>query len=165
MNLLLRTMVIGALATALMDIWGVIRKPLFGFPRADYRLVGRWFAYMPRGRFQHTSIAATPPLHGEHLIGWSMHYAIGMSFAALLVWIGGPAWVARPTPGLALLVGLGTVVAPLLLMQPGMGAGVAASRTPNPTAARLQTFITHLVFGVGLYVAAWITALLFPLTR
>ena len=165
MNLFFRTLVIGALATGFMDIWGVIRKPLFGFPRADYRLVGRWFAYMPLGRFQHTSIASTPPMPGEHLIGWSVHYAIGISFAALLVWIGGSAWIARPTPGLAILVGVATVVAPLLLMQPGMGAGIAASRTPNPNAARLQTFLTHMVFGVGLYIAGCITASLLPLAR
>ena len=165
MNLFFRTLIIGALATGFMDIWGVIRKPLFGFPRADYRLVGRWFAYMPLGRFQHTSIASTPPMPGEHLIGWSVHYAIGISFAALLVWIGGSAWIARPTPGLAILVGVATVVAPLLLMQPGMGAGIAASRTLNPNANRLQTFLTHVVFGVGLYVAGSITALLLPLAR
>ena len=165
MDVFFRTLMIGVLATGFMDIWGVIRKPLFGFPRADYKLVGRWFAYMPRGRFQHPSIASTPPLRGEHLIGWSMHYAIGISFAALLVWVGGPAWFAQPSLGLALLFGLATVVAPLLLMQPGMGAGVAASRTANPNAARLQTFLTHLVFGVGLYVAGWITAFLLPLVR
>jgi Protein of unknown function (DUF2938) len=39
-------------------------------------------------------------------------------------------------------------------MQPSLGLGVAASRTPNPTQARLKSLMTHSVFGVGLYVCA-----------
>jgi hypothetical protein len=39
-------------------------------------------------------------------------------------------------------------------MQPGMGAGIAARRTPRPGAARLQSLVTHAVFGFGLYAAA-----------
>ena len=53
-----------------------------------------------------------------------------------------------------MLVGVVTVLAPFLIMQPGMGAGIAASRTPRPGAARLQSLITHAVFGFGLYLAA-----------
>ena len=67
--------------------------------------------------------------------------------------------MARPTLGPALAVGIGTVAAPFFLMQPGMGAGIAASRTPRPNAARLQSLLTHAVFGLGLYVAAWATSL------
>jgi len=62
MHLVLRTIVIGAIATGTMDVWGVLREPLLGFPRANYRLIGRWFAYMPRGKFHHTPIAASPPV-------------------------------------------------------------------------------------------------------
>jgi hypothetical protein len=38
-------------------------------------------------------------------------------------------------------------------MQPGMGAGIAGRRTPRPGATRIQTLITHALFGVGLYSA------------
>jgi Protein of unknown function (DUF2938) len=41
-------------------------------------------------------------------------------------------------------------------MQPGMGAGIAASRTPRPGAARVQSLLTHAIFGLGLYAAAWL---------
>lgn len=93
---------------------------------------------MPRGRFRHDSIAAAPAVRGERLIGWSAHYLIGIAFAAMLPGIWGLAWIQHPTIGPALIVGIGTVAAPFLVMQPGMGAGIAASRTPNPAAARLQ---------------------------
>ena len=33
----------------------------------------------------------------------------------------------------------------------GMGAGIAASRTPTPWKNRLRSLLTHAVFGAGLY--------------
>jgi DMSO reductase anchor subunit len=44
-------------------------------------------------------------------------------------------------------------------MQPGMGAGIAASRTRNPWSARLQSLVTHTIFGMGLYGAGLIASL------
>jgi hypothetical protein len=60
----------------------------------------------------------------------------------------------------ALSVGIGTVAAPFLLMQPGMGAGIAASRMLRPAAARLHSLVTHTIFGAGLYAVGWATSLL-----
>lgn len=151
MNLLLITSVIGIGATAVMDLWGLARKPLFGIARPNYALVGRWIGHMAHGRFRHDSIAASAPMRGERFLGWTAHYLTGITFAALLTGIWGIAWVRHPTIGPALAVGIGTVAAPFLLMQPGMGAGIAASRAPHPASARLQTLITHAVFGLGLY--------------
>jgi hypothetical protein len=162
MDLPLRTVAIGVLATSLMDLWGFVRQPLFGFPRADYRLIGRWFAYMPRGTFRHHAITLTPPVPGEHVIGWTAHYLIGISFAALLVLTRGPAWLAHPTLAPALFVGLATLVAPLLVMQPAMGAGFASARAANPMAARVQSLISHLVYGGGLYLGGWLLHLILP---
>jgi len=48
-------------------------------------------------------------------------------------------WAREPRLLPALIVGLFTVVAPFFVMQPGMGAGIAAAKTPNPTAARLRS--------------------------
>ncbi|HEX7918921.1 MAG TPA: DUF2938 domain-containing protein [Gemmatimonadales bacterium] len=149
MEQLITRVLIGVLATAIMDIWGVVRHPLLGLPRADYRLIGRWFAYMPRGRFRHAPITASAPLPAEFLIGWTTHYAIGITFALLLVAVWGARWLEHPTVGPALLVGVVTVIAPLFLMQPAMGA----PRTPRTV---LQSLITHTIYGLGLYAAAWI---------
>ncbi len=162
MNIALRTVVIGIVATGVMDVWGVLREPLFHLPRANYRLIGRWFAYMPRGTFRHVSIAASAPLPFERAIGWTAHYAIGITFAALLVLLGGHDWLRRPTLGLALVVGLATLVAPLLIMQPAMGAGIASANTANPNAARLQSLVSHLIYALGLYGAGWLCSVLFP---
>jgi hypothetical protein len=52
------------------------------------------------------------------------------------------------------------VVAQFFIMQPGMGAGIAASKTPSPAQARLRSIINHTVFGFGLYISAVLTAML-----
>lgn len=154
MNVMLSTEFIGIGATALMDAWGVMRKPLLGVAPPNYALVGRWLGHMAHGRFRHDAIARSAQVPGERAIGWTAHYLIGIAFAALLIAVYGVAWLPQPTVGPALAVGICTVAAPFLLMQPGMGAGLAASRTPRPTSARVQSLITHAVFGLGLYASA-----------
>jgi hypothetical protein len=130
MNYPVCALLTGAGATAVMDTWTAARKRLLGIPPLDYGLVGRWLAYLARGRFRHDPIAASPPVRRERLIGWTGHYLIGIAFAAMLLSTWGLDWGHHPTIGPALTVGIGSVAAPFLLMQPGMGAGVAASRTP-----------------------------------
>ena len=156
MEYLIYALPIGAGATALMDLWAIARRRLFGIALPDYGLVGRWLAYMPRGRFRHASIKATACARSERAIGWIAHYLIGVVFAVLLLACFGPEWLQLPTLAPALLVGIGTVAAPFLVMQPGMGAGIAASRTPRPASTRLQSLVTHAVFGLGLYCCGWI---------
>jgi hypothetical protein len=161
MDYLVSTLLIGVGATMVMDLGAIARKRLLGTPPPNYGLVGRWLAHMPRGRFRHDAIAAAEPVRGEGLIGWTAHYLIGVAFAAILLGVWGHAWIHRPTLGPALVVGIATVAAPFLVMQPGMGAGIAASRTPRPAAARVQSLATHATFGLGLYVAGWATSFWF----
>ena len=151
----IRSLAIGIGATAFMDGVAMMRTHLFGTAAMNYGLVGRWVGHFTRGQFFHPAIAAALPVRGERLLGWTVHYAVGVIFAALLLaW--SVDWACRPTLVPALIVGVCSVAAPFLLMQPGMGAGIAASRTPNPAAARLRSVITHATFGVGLYVAGLI---------
>jgi len=152
------TLLIGIGATAVTDLWAIARRRLLGVPLPNYGLVGRWLAHMPCGRFRHESIAAAEPVQGERVIGWTAHYLIGIAFAAILPGVWGLEWIRYPTLVPALIVGVGTVAAPMLVMQPGMGAGIAASRTPRPAAARLQSLTTHAIFGLGLYAAGWATS-------
>lgn len=158
LELLPYAVVIGCGATALVDLWTLLRRQLFGMPLPDFGHLGRWLGHMPRGRFRHEAIAAAAPVRGEGVMGWIAHYVIGVSFAALLLVIWGVDWLREPTLGPALIVGVGTVVAPYFIMQPAMGAGIAASRTPRPGMARLHSLLTHTVFGVALYLAGWIAS-------
>lgn len=92
-----RALLIGIGATAVLDLWSILLKRLFGIPSADWGMVGRWFGHFPRGRFVHDSIRAASPVRGEQVIGWSAHYAIGIFYAVLLLAVWGLDWARRPT--------------------------------------------------------------------
>jgi hypothetical protein len=153
-HFLLHAATIGVGATAFMDIWWLVQKRVFGVPVLDYAMVGRWLGHLARGRLRHEAIARAVPVPGERLLGWTAHYAIGVAFAGVLLGAAGAGWAHAPSPVPALVVGLASVAAPFLVLQPALGAGLAASRTPRPGVARRRSLITHLVFGLGLYLAA-----------
>lgn len=156
-----RVALIGLGATALMDLWQLALARL-GQPASNFALVGRWVGHMRRGRLVHASIARAEPVRAESGLGWAIHYAVGLAFAGLLYLAAGPGWLHQPTPGPALLFGVLSVAAPFLLMQPAMGAGIAAARTPTPAKNRLRSLVNHTVFGVGLYLGAVLVQRLLP---
>jgi uncharacterized membrane protein YagU involved in acid resistance len=153
-NDILGPVAIGIGATLVMDLWNLFLKHAFSIPSLNYCLLGRWLRHMPGGTFRHANITAAPQKSLECSVGWIAHYTIGVVFALVFVVLTSGEWLARPTLPLALLYGIGTVVFPFFIMQPSLGLGIAASRTPNPTQARLKSLVTHTVFGVGLYVCA-----------
>lgn len=152
---------IGVGATAVLDLWLVVLKRL-GVPTGSFALIGRWVAHMARGRFSHTSIARAEPVRSELAVGWVTHYAVGIVFAAVMVALQGWAWVQQPTLAPALLTGVATVVMPLFVMQPAMGSGFAASKTPAPLKNCARSLTNHAVFGVGLYLTAAALARVIP---
>lgn len=162
MEILVRVILTGIGATVLMDLWAVCLNRAFGVAMPDYGMVGRWLGLMPSLQFFHPSIRSAPPVDHERAIGWIAHYAIGILFAAVLFAVVGGGWFRHPSLIPAIVFGILTVAAPFLLMQPGMGLGVASARAPNPRIARFRSLATHLAFGVGLYVAATALAVLVP---
>ena len=128
MDFLTFSLAIGAGATAVMDLWTVVRARLLGGRMPDYAWLGRW-------------LGASPAAPYERAIGWTAHYCIGIAFAAVLLAIWGVEWARQPTLAPALIVGIGSVAAPILIGK-----------------ARLQSVLTHAVFGCGLYAAAWLAA-------
>lgn len=153
MEFVVRAVLIGIGATALFDLWGRLLAAT-GLPVANWTLVGRWFAHAARGRLAHESIAASAPAPAETAIGWAAHYLVGVAFAGALLAIWGLEWARAPTPGPAMTVGLVTVLAGWLILAPGMGAGIASRKRPNPNRIRLVQIAGHAVFGLGLYLAA-----------
>jgi hypothetical protein len=160
----LRAVLIGAGATMVMDLWAVVLRQ-FGVPSLNLALLGRWIGHLPRGHWMHPSIASARPVRGESWIGWCAHYAIGITFSALLLWTYGVGWARSPSLLPALFMGIVTVVAPWLILQPGMGAGIASWKTPTPVFNGIKSLVTHTVFGLGMYLAALATASLLPVGK
>jgi hypothetical protein len=155
------TIAVGLGATLVMDLWAIFLKRAFKIPSPSYCLVGRWLSYMPGGVFRHGSIAAAPQMPAECAVGWIAHYAIGVVYALALVLLASHRWLQEPTLVPAMSLGIGTVAIPLLVMQPAFGLGIASSKTPSPTQARVRSLMNHAVFGFGLYISALAISLAF----
>ena len=144
---------VGIGATALMDVWLLVLSRR-GVPTTSFAMVGRWVGHFARGRFAHAAVSKADPIPFELGLGWLTHYAIGIVYATLLVALQGAAWLERPTVLPALVFGAVTVAAAWFVMQPAMGAGLLALKTPTPLKNCLRNLANHSVFGAGLYVAA-----------
>jgi hypothetical protein len=152
----LRVFFIGVGATVVMDLWALLLRQ-FGIPSLNFAFLGRWIGHLHEGQWTHQSIAKAAPIRGELGIGWFAHYSIGVTFAALLLAVYGLEWARKPTLLPALIIGIATVVSPLFILQPALGAGIASSKTPTPVFNCIKSLITHAVFGLGLYLAALAT--------
>jgi hypothetical protein len=97
LDLVLRGIAMGLAGSALMDVWSAVLRRRFGIPTLDYRLLGRWIGYFAKGRFIHERIAAAEPVASERALGWLAHYAIGVTFAFVLLAIWGRTWLQAPT--------------------------------------------------------------------
>lgn len=98
---------------------------------------------MPSGTIVHRSIAAAQQKPHECA-----------AFALVFVVLVSGRWLEHPTLLPAVAFGVVTTLVPYLIMQPSLGLGVAAAKTPNPGHARLKSLATHTVFGAGLYLWA-----------
>jgi len=147
---LVRAAIVGAGATAVMDLGGEVIRRATGVRPLNLDLVGRWVGHLRRGTLTHDSIVAAEPIENERELGLATHYAIGAGFVMALAVVDSD-WIDEPRLGSAMGLGLATCAAPWFLMQPAWGMGVAASRTPDPNTARRRTMRAHLLYGLGAY--------------
>lgn len=154
MELVFQTVIAGIGATLFMDLWSLWQKHILGLPALNYALVGRWILWLPRGKLRHHTILSTSQMRGEMFTGWTFHYVTGIVFSAVPLVLNGTDWFREPTLVTGVLTGLLTLSAPFLILQPALGFGVAASHTSRPWLSRTLSLLTHLVYGVGLYIAA-----------
>jgi len=125
-----------------------------GISGPDWAMVGRWVGHMPSGHFTHADIYRSAPVRGERALGWAVHYATGVIYGWLLVALWGVEWLREPTLFPPMLLLWLCLVAPYFVMMPGMGEGIAASRTKHPNIERVKSVVGHSVFGLGMYLTA-----------
>ncbi|WP_151744818.1 DUF2938 domain-containing protein [Acinetobacter calcoaceticus] len=151
--LFFQALCLGIGATIIMDIWLLILK-IFKIPTLNFAFLGRWIGWIFQGKFIHQSIAQSSQIKGEYLLGWIIHYSVGVIFALSFLCIVGSDWLIHPQFYSALLFGLVTVLIPFFIMQPAMGSGFISSKTPHPFLNCLKSLLNHSVFGCGLYLTA-----------
>tara|TARA_B100002049_G_scaffold180943_1_gene137872 strand:- start:312 stop:800 length:489 start_codon:yes stop_codon:yes gene_type:complete len=145
---------VGIAATLFIDLYAFLLAKVFKIPSLNLCLVGRWGLGLLDGKFMHQNIAASPVKHFECVFGWCLHYFIGVLFSFLFILLVGIAWLEQPTLIAACIFGLASVCMPFFVMQPALGMGIMATKSANPFQARLKSSVTHLLFGVGLYLSA-----------
>lgn len=160
MDEIFHIVLIGVGATAVMDLWLFFLSRL-GVPTINFALLGRWVGHMFRGTWFHDGVGKSTPIGGEVALGWLAHYVIGIGFSGLMILVFGMGWVRNPTLLPAFGFGVATVIAPLFIMQPAMGLGIASSKTAMPLRNCLKSLANHSVFGMGLFLAAYTLSLWF----
>ena len=157
-GILLKGLVIGIGGTIALDIWAMTLQVVVKTPAMNWAMVGRWLGHIPSGKLKHENIAAAEPIRGEAALGWVFHYAIGLGYGLLLVFVCGSEWLAAPTVLPPVVLSLALLVAPFCVMMPGLGFGIAGSKTPKPNVTRLKSLLGHTMFGLGMYVTALLIA-------
>lgn len=157
-EILVRAALVGIGGTIVLDLYSFLMQRLFGVPGTNWKMVGRWLGHMPKGQFTHTAIGQADPVPGEHALGWVFHYAIGIGYGFLLIAIWGAEWLQTPSIVEPLILALALLVLPYFVMMPGLGMGMAGSRTPKPNVTRFKSLVGHSVFGTGMFLAAMLLA-------
>lgn len=160
MGSFLTASLVGIGGTVALDIWAVLLARFFGVPGVNWPMVGRWIGNMPSGRFAHENMAAARPVACETMIGWGAHYIIGIGYGLLVFAFWGVPWLEHPTLLPPLIVSWALLIAPYFIMMPGMGSGIAGSKTPRPAVTRFKSVVGHSVFGLGMYATAAVLAAL-----
>jgi hypothetical protein len=157
-SFVLQACVAGLFATAVLDLWQRLLHAAIGIPPTNWAFVGRWFAYIPRGRFVHRPIAATSAVAGELALGWTLHYLIGIAYG--FAYLGLVAYGLDRPPSLlnGLAFGAASVVIPWFILQPGLGVGVMGRLAPNPAVPMLNALASHILYGAALFVGVRLAA-------
>lgn len=154
MELILTGALMGIGGTVAMDVWAWVLSRYADQPFPNWAMPGRWLAHVFRGRVWHDDIGQAAPVSGELGLGWVFHYGVGIAYGVIFVLLAGGEWLANPqfVPlwGFSIL----TIAAGWFLLQPGMGMGWAAAKTPNPNKVRAMGLIAHTCFALGMWAVA-----------
>lgn len=148
----------GVVATVIGDLV-TMGMGFIGLGKSKWGLVGRWIAGLPAGKWINPQLSTTPAVRGEVALGWGFHYFIGIIYGVL--YIGYCLWFSvSPAFSNAITFGILTVLAPYLILKPGMGGGIFARKSPNPLKSCLLSLVVHTAFGFGLWIGVKLFVLL-----
>ncbi|WP_095595068.1 DUF2938 domain-containing protein [Actibacterium pelagium] len=154
MDLILVGILMGIGGTFAMDVLAWTQSNLGVAPFPNWAMPGRWAVHVTRGTLFHEAIAEAEEVPNELTIGWLFHYAVGIAYGLVFIAIAGAGWLAAPGFVPVWIFSLITIAAGWFLLQPGMGLGWAASKTPSPWKVRGLGLLAHTVFGLGMWVVA-----------
>lgn len=141
----------GLWGTLAMDVWAWFLERVAGQPRPNWAMPGRWLGHVARGRVFHEAIGDAAPVANERTLGWALHYGVGVVYGVVFVALAGRSWLTEPAFLPLWVFSILTIAAGWFLLQPGMGLGWAASKTPSPWKVRIMGLVAHTVFALGMW--------------
>ena len=153
----LEILVVGVVANIVTDIYEFLLERGLGKNR-DWHYVGRWVAYLGRGVFRHDDIQDTPAVRRELILGWAFHYLVAIVFAEIYLQVLSAILEQPASLWNGLGFGVVTVLAPWLILIPGLGGGFFGAKTGRTGCVLLASLSVHAVFGIGLYLGALVFA-------
>jgi len=155
--IVIEMILMGIFATYFMDLLaGILVKRKVIHSYIGPEAVGRWFLYMFKGKFTHKDILKTPALNSENLWGFLSHYLIGIVLAGIYLFL--ELWVPIVSDQLWMpfVFGIATVILPWFWLNPCMGFGFLASKSPNRAHIIRTSLVNHTNFGLGFFI--WIVS-------
>lgn len=149
----LEILVVGVVANIVTDIYEYLLERSLGKSR-DWHLVGRWVGNLGRGVFRHADIGEAPAIRFELVLGWAFHYLVAFVFAEIYLQFLAAVLERPPSLLNGLAFGVVSVLAPLLILIPGLGGGFFALKTGRPFFVCLASLSVHAVFGIGLFIGS-----------
>ncbi|EZQ10540.1 DUF2938 family protein [Acinetobacter sp. Ver3] len=160
MNILIYILALGLSATLIMDFLGWVRAMIFKIPSFNYAYLGRFFFLVKNKKYVYRNITEAPVHKFEYITGWVFHYITGIFFALIYTYIDNSHTTLEAFIS-SILFGLSTAIIPFLVMQPILGFGFFASKTPNQWISIKNSLVAHLNFGIGLFIAQIIQSYIF----
>ncbi len=157
---ILQILITGIVATATLDLWQQVYRLVFGAPITDWAMIGRWVGHIPEGQFVQPDLGKAPPIANERILGWIVHYVVGIGYAVVYLLLMRFVVGSPPSFISALVFGAVSVVVTWFFMEPILGAGVMGSKIPGQAGARVHDFTSHLSLGVGLFIGSRAAGLL-----
>ncbi len=140
----------GFMACIFMDSFQRLLFLVFGLAPSNWALVGRWsYHAVTRGRLINPEIDILPAIRSELLLGWLVHYGVGIGYAAVYM-IFARTGLLTYSPSDGAIFGIVSVIVPWFFFLPAMGKGMMARLTDNPRLVCFLALVNHLVFGIGM---------------
>jgi MFS family permease len=163
MKLIQKSLLVGILATMVMDLLNRFIASFGIISVSHYGSIGRIFSNWFRGDFIHAGFGALSRYPNEYAVGLLVHYAIGTALAGLYLAAAPKLFRSTPDGLIPVLYGLGTSVFAWFWMFPSVGLGLFGLHAPPAMHLFRTSLLNHLSFGLGIacalrlgaYLASW----------
>ena len=146
----LQIVVVGVGACAVFDVWQRIFQWFTSIPPSNWAIVGRWtIGLLTNGQLLVRDLELRPNRRNELGVGWFVHYAIAIAYAAIFMLLMKANILAAEIAD-GLLFGVVSVVVPWFFFLPCLGKGIMGRLTPNPPLVCALALMMHSIFGVAI---------------